>query len=98
MTHVPNIKLTKKPIFLTFNAKKTFNYLRQAFIKTLIFQYFDPKSHIWIKTDISSYTIDRVLSQLDLDSDLLPNNLNKSDFDLWYSIIYFFRKIILTKN
>ena len=28
LTGVPNIKATKEPIFLTFNAKKAFNYLR----------------------------------------------------------------------
>ena len=32
-----NIEAIKKPIFLTIFAKKAFNYLRQAFIKALIF-------------------------------------------------------------
>ena len=30
------IKVTKKPIFLIFHAKKVFKYLKQTFIKTLI--------------------------------------------------------------
>ena len=36
LTYILNIKITKKPIFLTFNIKKIFNYLQQAFIKALI--------------------------------------------------------------
>ena len=61
---------------------KAFNYLWLAFIKALIFQYFDLKSHISIKIDVSDYVIGGMLSQLNLDSNVLPNNsnLNKSDF------------------
>ena len=33
---IPNIKVTGKLILITLNAKKTFNYLRQIFIKALI--------------------------------------------------------------
>ena len=36
LTHVLNIKVIKKSIFLTFNAKKAFNYLHLAFIKATI--------------------------------------------------------------
>ena len=52
------------------------------FIKAPILQYFDLKSYIWRKTDISGYTISGILSQLNLNSNILPNNLNsnKSDF------------------
>ena len=32
-----NIRAIKKPSFLTLNAKKAFKYLKQVFIKTLIF-------------------------------------------------------------
>ena len=46
LTRVSNILTMKKPIFLTFNAKKAVNYLRQAFIKVLILQHFDPKYYI----------------------------------------------------
>ena len=33
---MPNIRAIKKLIFLISNIKKTFNYLKQAFIKILI--------------------------------------------------------------
>ena len=41
LTCIPNIRTMEKLIFLTPNIKKTFNYLKQAFIKTLIFKHFD---------------------------------------------------------
>ena len=34
--YMPNIRAIKKSIFLILNAKKTFNHLKQMFIKTLI--------------------------------------------------------------
>ena len=37
LMRVLNIGAIKKPTFITPNAKKAFNYLRQAFIKTSIF-------------------------------------------------------------
>ena len=85
LMYMPNIGATKEPNLLTFNTKKTFNHLQLTFIKTLILQYFDLESHIQIETDASSYAIDRVLSQLNLNFDGSPNdlkdlNLNKSDF------------------
>ena len=94
--HVPNIGATGKPNFLTPNAKKVFNHLWRAFIKAPILRHFDLKSHIRIETDASSYAIGRVLSQLNLDSNIPPNNSNsdKSDFDQWHPIAYFFRKMI----
>ena len=61
LTH---FEATKEFIFLTPNAKKTFNYLRQAFIKVPILQYFDPKCHIQIESDALGYAIGEVLSQL----------------------------------
>ena len=36
LTCISNIEAIREPIFLTSNAKKTFNHLRQAFIKTPI--------------------------------------------------------------
>ena len=36
-TYMPNIEATKKLTFSIFNAQKTFQYLKQAFIKALIF-------------------------------------------------------------
>ena len=62
LTHMPNIGAIREPNFLTPNTKKAFNHLQLAFIKTPILQYFDPKSHIWIETNTSSYVIDGVLS------------------------------------
>ena len=59
---MPNIRAIKKSIFLIFNAKKTFNHLKQVFIKAPIFQYFDLESYIQNKTNVSDYIIDRVLS------------------------------------
>ena len=37
LIYILNIKAIRKPIFLIFNAKKIFNYLRQTFFKALIF-------------------------------------------------------------
>ena len=96
LTHMPNIGAMEEPNFLIPNAKKAFNYLQLAFIIALILRHFDPECHIRIETNISGYIIDRVLSQLNLDSDTLPNNLNsnKSDFGQWHLIAYFSRKMI----
>ena len=53
--------------FLTPKAKLAFTQLRQAFIKTLIFYYFDPKCHIWIETNAFRHTIGGIQNQLTLD-------------------------------
>ena len=100
LSHVLNIRAIEKPNFLTPNAKKAFNYLRLAFIKALIFGHFDLESYIQIETDVSSYAIGGVLSQLNLDSDAPPknSNLNKSDFGQWHPIAYFSRKMIPDKT
>ena len=50
--------------YLTPNAKRAFTQLRQTFTKAPILQHFDPKCHIRIETDASSYAIGDVLSQL----------------------------------
>ena len=99
-TNMPNIGAMGEPNFLTPDAKKTFNHLRLAFIKTLIFWHFDLKSHIRIETDTSSYAIGGVLSQLNFNSDAPPNNsnLNKSDFSQWHPVAYLSRKIISAKT
>ena len=62
LTFMLNIKFTKEPIFITTNVKKTFNYLKQAFIKVLILLYLNLKSHFQIKTNASCYVIGEVLS------------------------------------
>ena len=46
LTCMLNIGATKELNFLTPNTKKAFNYLRLAFIKASILQYFDLESHI----------------------------------------------------
>ena len=48
--------------YLTPDAKKAFDQLRQAFTKTPILQHFDPKQYIRVETDASGYAIDRVMS------------------------------------
>ena len=42
------------------------------------------KNHIEIETDASGYAIGRVFSQLNFNSDVSPNDLNKSDFAFGY--------------
>ena len=46
LTHMPIIRAIAKPMFLIPNAKKPFNHLWLAFIKTSILQYFYLESHI----------------------------------------------------
>ena len=54
--------------YLTFGAKRAFTQLKQAFTKASIFCYFDLEYYNQIKTNVSNYTIARVLSQLTLDN------------------------------
>ena len=61
----PNFDAKKAgPSFLTLEAKSAFNRLPLAFIEAPIYQHFNPKCHIWIKTDALGYAIGGVLSQL----------------------------------
>ena len=80
LMYMPNIEDTREPNFSTPNAKKTFSYLRLAFIKASIFWNFDLESYIWIETNVSGYSIGEVLSQLNFKFDASLNDLNKSDF------------------
>ena len=50
--------------YLTPDARRTFTQLKQTFTEAPILQYFDPEYHTRIKTDMSSYVIGGVLSQL----------------------------------
>ena len=68
----------------TLGARLVFTKLRQAFLKALIFHYFNSKYHIWIEIDVSGYIIDEVLSQLTLD-----------DLGRWYLMAFFSQKMIL---
>ena len=54
--------------YLTPKTRLEFTQLKKAFIKAPIFQHFNPKCYISIKTDMSSYVIGEVLSQLTLDN------------------------------
>ena len=72
--------------FLIPEAKLAFTKLRQAFLKALILYHFNLKRHIWIETDVSGYTISKILSQLTL-----------NDLGQWHLMIFFFWKIIPTK-
>ena len=86
-----------RPKFLTPNAKTTFNCLRLAFTKSSIFQHFDPECHIWIETDVWSYAIGGVLSQLA--SEARPNRVvTKTDLGQWYLVAFFLKKIILAET
>ena len=81
-----NLFKSKKMVILNFfipRAKLAFTELRQVFFKTPIFYHFDPKCHIQIETDISSYAISRVFSQLTLD-----------DLGQWHPVAFFFCKMI----
>ena len=64
--------------FLTPKAKLAFIKLRQMFVKTLIFHYFNSECHIRIETNASRYTIGRILNQLTLD-----------DLGQWYLVAFF---------
>ena len=77
---ISNIKNIGKSIFLTPNIKKTLNHLKQMLIKASIFWHFNLEKHIQIETNISSYSMSGVLSQLNLNFNAVLNNLNKSDF------------------
>lgn len=50
--------------FFTPKARQAFTNLRQAFIEILILHSFDLNCHICIKINVSSYVIDKILSQL----------------------------------
>ena len=48
--------------YLTPDARQAFTQLKQTFTKAPILQHFDSECHIRIETDMSDYTIGRVLS------------------------------------
>lgn len=54
--------INNKTRFLTFKVRIIFIQLKQIFIKAPILQYFNLKYYIWIETNASSYTINRVLN------------------------------------
>ena len=72
--------------YLTPDAKKAFDQLRQAFTKALILQHFDPERYIRVEIDASRHAIGGLLSQL-------TNN-----FGRWHLMAYFLRKMIPAKT
>ena len=79
--------LNRATDYLAPKARLVFTKLRKSFTKAPIFRHFDPEFHIWIETDMSSYAISRVLSQLTLD------NLGQ-----WHSVAFYSQKMILAKT
>ena len=62
---VQNLSKSKKKVesdFFILGAKLAFIKLRQGFIKALILYHFDLKHYIHIKTNVSDYAINGVLS------------------------------------
>ena len=79
--------------FLTPKARLAFTQLRQVFVKVPILHHFNPKSHIWIETDVSGYTIGGVLNQLS--SETRPDEVvTTANLGQWYLVAFFFRKMI----
>ena len=67
------------------------------FTKAPIFQNFNLKYHIWFETNVSGYAISRLLSQLT--SKTNPGGvITKADLGQWYSVVFFFRKMIPNKT
>ena len=73
--------------FLTTKTRRAFTKLRQAFIKALILNHFDPERHIQIETDASGYVISGVFSML-----------TSNDLGQWYPMAFFSKKMILAKT
>ncbi len=78
---------SRKKLYFTTDASRTFTKLKQAFVKALILNHFNPEHHIWIEIDVFGYTIGRILSQLTLD-DLGP----------WHLVAFFSKKMILAET
>ena len=78
-----SIKTLRSLDFLILRVRLALTKLKQVFVKVLIPQHFNLEYHIRIETDVSGYTIDKVLSQLTLD-----------DLGQWYFVIFFSQKII----
>ena len=93
----PNFDAKKAGLsFLTPGAREAFNHLRLAFTEAPILRHFDPECHIWIETDVSSYAISGVLSQLASETSL-DVVVTKTDLGLWHPVAFFSRKMILAE-
>lgn len=65
--------------FFISEASLAFTLLKKVFTQALILYYFDPKCHIWIKTDALGYVIGRVLTQLTPKTGLAGQMIYKSN-------------------
>ena len=83
--------------FLTFDTRKLFNSLWLVFIKSLILWYFDPRCHLYIKTDALDYATSEVLNWLTFGTSS-NGVVTKTDLGQWYPIAFFLRKMITAKT
>ena len=72
--------------YLTPDAKRAFDQLRQAFTKAPIHQHFNPKRYIRVETDASGNAIGGILGQL------------TNDLGWWHPVAYFLHKMISAKT
>ncbi len=79
--------LGQSGLFLIANARRAFTKLWQTFVEAPIVNHFDPERYIRIETDVSSYAIGRILSQL-----------NSDDLSQWHPVAFFSNKMILTET
>ncbi len=59
--------LGQSGLFLITDTKRVFIKMRQAFVKALILNHFNPEHQIRIETDASGYAICGILNQLTFD-------------------------------
>lgn len=67
--------------FHIFEASLAFIQLRKAFIQALIIYYFHSEHHIQIETNLSSYTISEILSQLTSKTNLVVQIMHEPNLD-----------------
>ena len=82
---LPSKNLNGATGYSTPDARRAFTQLRQAFTKARILRHSDPECHIRIETNLSSYAIGGVLSQL-------------IDSGQWHSLAYYSQKMIPAKT
>ena len=88
----PNFNIKNSgPSFLTLKTRSAVNCLPLAFTKAPVLQHFDPKCHIWIKTDALGYVIGGMLSQLAFGT-RLDKIITKTDLDHWHPVAFFQKK------
>ncbi len=113
LSSIVKLAKSKKPNFTKANfgtdfliprAKKAFIYLRKTCIKAAILRHFDLECYIRIKRDTLGYAIGGILSQMTLDQHFSGHMTHKdpisskSKIDQWYSVVFFFRKMIPSKT